>query len=68
MPTSPSPPALGKHPRGIAPFNGRQFPGPETIERLKPLHHHLHNELPGKGVVAAEEDLGRIGADEAVPR
>ncbi len=55
-----SPPALGEHPRGIAPFNRRQFPGPETIERLKPLHHDVDNELRGKGVVAAEEDLGRI--------
>lgn len=44
-----SPPADGEHSRGIAPFNRRQFPGPETIEGLKPLHHHLHNELRGKG-------------------
>ena len=68
MPASRSPPALGEHSRGIAPFNGRQFPGPKTIVGLKPLHYHLDNEFRGKGVVAAKEDPGRIGADEAVPR
>jgi len=58
--------ALGEHSRGIDPFNRRQFPGPETIESQKPLHHDLNDEFRGKGVVAAEEDLGRIGVDDPV--